>query len=60
MNKCEKCAFYNKEYDDALESDVISEKERKHFCVMHHYGISAAVWNGKSECSDYININAVK
>lgn len=55
MSKCETCAFYNKEYDDSLESDVISERERKHFCIMHRYGISSAVWNGKTKCGDYFN-----
>ena len=53
MGNCEKCMFYDKEYDDALESDVIGLEERRHYCIMHKHGIRNNVWNGKEKCSDY-------
>lgn len=53
MGQCEKCDFYKKEYDNMHASDVITNEERTHYCIMHKYGITDAVWNGKKECSDY-------
>ena len=57
MSKCEKCVFYDKEYDDSLMSDVINDKEPTHYCIMHRYGITNAVWSGKEKCKDYTDKN---
>jgi hypothetical protein len=57
MNKCKNCIFYDEEYDNSLASDVISDKEQRHYCILHSNGITSSVWNGEKKCSDYTNEN---
>lgn len=60
MSNCKKCMFYNKEYDDNLASDVISDREPRHYCIMHSNGITSAVWKGENKCNDYANKEQLK
>ena len=53
MINCENCVFYDETYDNSLASDVISDKEQRHYCILHSNGIISDVWNGKRKCGDY-------
>ena len=55
MEYCKRCIFYDKDYDEMLQSgdDVIikgESEEEKHYCRMYESNIDDRIVKGKKKC----------
>ena len=55
MEYCKKCIFYDKDYDELLQSgdDILlagEEQKEKHYCRLYDKHIDDDIVSGKKEC----------
>lgn len=59
VKNCKNCLFYDKEYDQLLQSgdDLIiigQETKKKHDCRMYEGSIDDQILSGETECEHYV------
>ena len=48
MNQCSKCLFYDEEFDNMHQDDVVSEDSNEvHYCPAFPEGIPEEIWTDK-------------
>ena len=54
MALCEKCLFYNKEYDDFNrdydDTIIIGDSYKPHFCTQYFDGIPRSIFEENADC----------
>lgn len=62
MPQCEKCAFYNQEYDETLQeyddTIIIGDDRERHHCTMYDDIIPPDVWYNGGDCQFFFDKEA--